>query len=83
MRSIRGPKLKKMAENLIFRMNYINYAYLINYAWPLTMAGMVENTITVTVCNFKAIIHTNHQKMVKNNVFGSFYANYAYLINYA
>ena len=32
MRSIPGPKLKKRAKNLIFGKNYINYAYLINYA---------------------------------------------------
>ena len=38
IRSIQGPKLKKIAKNLIIGIYYINYAYLINYAWPLTMA---------------------------------------------
>ena len=73
--SIWALKLEKMAKTsflALFCINYANYAYLINHAWPLTMTKCWETFWTIIICNVRSIRAPKLEKMAKNLIFGSF-----------
>ena len=78
--SRKRPKTSFLA---LFCIDYANYAYLINYAWAITMAKCWETFFTIIICNMRSIRGPKLQKTAKNLIFGIIYINYAYLINYA
>ena len=68
------PNSRKRQKTLIFGffcINYANYAYFINYAWPLTMVKCWKTFCTIIIRNIKSYWGPKLKKMAKNLIFGS------------